>query len=103
MIASSVIDRNGIGEVIGFLNDVEPVGTLIGSKKKIKVIGTTDDLGNIMKDRDIFVFIAYVGLLNEKATYKKIVSLNIPQDRYYNIIDSSAIIPTDYCELVMAY
>jgi len=99
MIASSIIDRIGDGEVIGFLNDVESIGTNIGKKKKIKVIGTTDDLSNIIRDKNICVFIAYVGLLNEKSTYEKIVLLDIPQDRYYNIVDPSAIIPTDYCEL----
>ena len=99
MIASSIIDRNGEAEVIGFLNDVVPTGTLIGKKKQIPVIGKTGDLEKYIQDESTYIFIGYVGLLNEKKTYEKIVSLNIPREKFYDIYDKSAIIPKEYCEL----
>lgn len=99
MIAASIIDQIGDAEVIGFLNDVITAGTNIGKYKKIEVIGKTKDLQNYLKDENVFVFIAYVGLTNEKDTYKKIKSLNIPKEKFYNIIDERAIIPGDYCEI----
>ena len=34
MIASSILDRRGDAEVVGFLNDVIPVGYEIGKYKK---------------------------------------------------------------------
>lgn len=99
MIASSILDRNGEYEVIGFLNDVEEKGTQIGKYKKIDVVGNTDDLPNFLEDKDTYVFIAYVGLKREKETYAKIASLGIKKDRFIDIVDPSAIIPYDYCNI----
>lgn len=99
MIAASIIDRKKGYRVLGFLNDVEKKGTQIGKYKKIEVLGNTDDLYKFLKNEDTYVFIAYVGLQNEKDTYKKIESLNIPLHKFINIIDDTAILPLDYCRI----
>jgi len=99
MIASSIIDRNGDAEVIGFLNDVVPKGTLIGKKKQIPVIGKPEDLEKFIEDENTYIFIGFFGMLNEKKTYEKIVSLNIPREKFFDIYDKSAVIPKEYCEL----
>lgn len=99
MIAASIIDRMPDAEVEGFLNDAIPVGTEIGKYKKIPVIGTTADVPRFLQEKDICFFIAYVGLMREKETYEKISKLQIPRERYIDIIDSSAIIPHDYCQI----
>src|SRR5665648_268589 len=97
MIAASIIDRIGEAKVIGFLNDIIPIGTKIGKYKQIEVIGKSSDLNQFIKDKDTYVFIAYVGLENEKEVYEKILTFNIPENKYYNIVDPSAIIPHEYC------
>lgn len=99
MIAASIIERTGLGQVIGFLNDVVPLNTSIGKCRKINVIGTTNDLPSYLAREDHFFFIAYVGLTNEKSTFEKIADLEIPRDRFVDIIDPTAIIPTNYCEI----
>lgn len=99
MIAASIIDRAGDAKVIGFLNDVFPVGTKIGKRKRIKVVGKTSDVHYYLEDEDCYIFIAYVGLTNEKATYERVTSLEIPRERFLSIIDPTAIIPADYCQI----
>jgi len=99
MIAASIIDRIGNAEVIGFLNDVLPIGTQVGKYKKIPVIGQSTDVYSFLENEDHTVFIAYVGLTKEKETFEKISSLRIPLSRFFNIIDPTAIIPDQYCQI----
>ncbi|MBN1584553.1 MAG: hypothetical protein JXA89_27855 [Anaerolineae bacterium] len=99
MIAASMIERVGDAEVLGFLNDVLPVGTEIGKYKKIKVIGRTPDIHDYLRDESCFAFIAYVGLTNEKATYEKIANLGIRKGKFLSIIDPTSIIPSGYCQI----
>jgi acetyltransferase EpsM len=99
MIAASIIDKMGNDEVIGFLNDMIPVGTKIGKYKQIPVIGKTEDLYKFLESEDISVFIAYVGLLNERSAYEKIRDLKIPEERFHSIIDPTAIVPKGYCSI----
>lgn len=99
MIASSIIDKRPDLELIGFLNDVEPVGTEIGYYKKIKVVGRTDDLFDYLEDDNTFVFVAYIGMTKEKEVYEKLVKLNIPLDKFISLFDPTAIIPHDYCSI----
>lgn len=99
MIASSVIDRMGEGEVIGFLNDIVPVGTMLGKKRKIEVLGTYKDIDKFLAEDDIQFMVAYGGMQREEDTYNKVVDLPIPMDRYYTAIDPSAVIPMDYTEV----
>lgn len=99
MIAASLIDKMPDATVLGFLNDYIEVGTKIGKFKKIEVIGNTDDLEKFLEDPDVYVFIAYVGMKNEKSTYEKIQRLKIPSDRWISLIDNSAVIPQEYCKI----
>jgi acetyltransferase EpsM len=99
MIAASIAETVGEYEVSGFLNDVIDVGTQIGKYKKIPVIGKTDDLPRLLNDSQTYVFIAYVGLQNEKQTFEKISGLGIPDDRYASLIHPTAIIPKGYVGL----
>lgn len=99
MIAASIADVLGKWEVMGFLNDVLPVGSTVGRFRKLPVIGTTNDLGRYLDMPDVDFFIAYVGLSNEKATYEKISGLPIPPDRFATLIHPSAVVPTGYVGL----
>ena len=98
MIAASIIERAGSAQVVGFLNDVVPVGTEIGKYRKVSVVGRTPDRPTYIED-GCHVFIAYVGLSREKETYQKIVNLGIPRERLFSIIDPTAVIPEGYCQI----
>lgn len=98
MIAVSIANDLGYFKIEGFLNDVVPVGNLIGKFNQYPVIGKTEDLNKFIRD-DYYFFIAYVGLQKEKKTFEKINSLGIPPDRFVNLIHPTAIIPKGLCEI----
>lgn len=99
MIAASIARDLGHYQVNGFLNDFYSSGDLIGKYEKIPVIGKTDDLPKYLKEKNTFFFIAYVGLQNEKETFKKIEGLQIPPERLATLIHPTAIIPKGFCSI----
>lgn len=99
MIAISIARELGTYTIGGFLNDVLPVGTMIGKYDQFPVIGTTDDLPKFLEDENNMFFIAYVGMQQEESVYKKITSLNIPSNRLATLIHPSAIIPKGMCKI----
>jgi acetyltransferase EpsM len=99
MIAASVANDLGYFEILGFLNDVEPIGSNIGKFKKIPVIGKTEDVDRYLLDEEVFFFIAYVGMQREEEIFMKINSLNIPSNRYATLIHPTAIIPRGFCKI----
>jgi acetyltransferase EpsM len=99
MIAASIIDRVSTAAVLGFLNDVLPVGARIGKYKAFEVLGRSTDLSEFLRDPDCRCFVAYVGLGREKATFEKIVAMQIPDEKLTTIIDPSAVIPKGYCSI----
>lgn len=99
MIATSILDRIGGYNMLGFLNDVVPVGEPIGKYKKFPVIGRSEDVHGILKKHDAQIFIAYIGMTKEKETTDKLNALAIPRERLLSIIDPSAIIPEEYCSI----
>ena len=98
MIATNIAKESGEYEVMGFLNDVIPIGTNIGKYDTIPVIGTTDDIQHYL-DNDYYFFIAYVGMKREKETFEKIEKFNIPPHRYATLIHKTAIIPYGFCSI----
>jgi len=99
MIAASIANDLGYFRLLGFLNDIVPIGSFIGKFNKIKVIGKTSDINKFLLDKDVLFFIAYVGMQNEEQVYKKISSLNIPSDRFATLIHPTAIIPKGFCSI----
>jgi len=99
MIAASILSRQGEAEVLGFLNDVIPVGSKIGKFRQYEVLGRTEDLPRYLADERTQFFIAYVGLTNEKATFEKIAALKIPEARFCSVIDRTAVIPEGFCRV----
>ena len=98
-IAAWIMDRRGDAECIGLINDVAPVGSEIGTKKKFKVIGTSDSVPELLNNSDYEFFIAFHGMQREKEVYEKICSFNIPDDRLYSPVDPTAVIAYDYSEI----
>jgi len=99
MIAASVAQDLGYYDFIGFLNDFIPIGDTIGLYKKHAVIGTTKDIKKFLKDEDVYFFIGYIGMKNEKEVFEKISNLNIPRKKFATLIHPSAIIPKGYCKI----
>jgi len=99
MIAASVAQDLGYYDVLGFLNDFVPVGETVGVYKKHKVIGTTKDVSEFLKDENVYFFIGYIGMKNEKEVFEKISNLNIPRNRFATLIHPSAVIPRGYCKI----
>lgn len=99
MIAISIARELGHYNVCGFLNDIVPVGTLIGKYDKYPVIGKTEDIRKYLSDKNNVFFIAYVGMQHEKEVYEKIEQFNIPTERYETLIHPSAIIPKGMCSI----
>ena len=99
MIAASIANDIGYYEVLGFLNDVIPKGGKIGKYRKIEVLGKTNEINYFIEKENIFFFIGYVGMQNEKKVYEKIIHLNIPRQRFATLIHPTAIIPRGYCDI----
>jgi len=99
MIAASIANDLGCYNVLGFLNDVLPVGTQIGKYNKIPVVGNSSDVDKYLDDNNIFFFAGYVGMQKEKEVFYKIESLGIPSHRYATLIHPSAIIPKGFCSI----
>lgn len=99
MIAASVANDLGIYEVLGFLNDIVPMGNTVGKYGKYSVLGTSEDVGKYIEDPNTFFFIGYVGMKNEKEVFEKITRLGIPSERFATLIHPSVIIPKGFCSI----
>ena len=99
MSVAAIVEKDPEYEMLGFLNDCEPIGSMIGKYKKFPIIGTTDDLSKYLEETDVYFFIAYVGMLHEKEVYEKIEKFNIPKERYYTAIHPSAIYTPEFCHI----
>ncbi|MHA6697196.1 NeuD/PglB/VioB family sugar acetyltransferase [Chryseobacterium sp. A321] len=99
MIAASVANDLGTYEVLGFLNDVVPIGEKVGIYNGYKVIGVSSDVEKYLHDENVYFFIGYVGMKNEKEVFNKITSLGIPSHRFATLIHPTAIIPKGFCSI----
>ncbi len=99
MIAVSIIDRHPELEFIGFLNDIIEKGSMIGKYNKYEVLGNSEEVHNYIIEEDVYVFLAYIGMTHKQETYNKMLKINIPMDKFINIIDPSAIIPHSLCKI----
>ena len=100
MLIAATIERNHVATCEGFLNDVDAKGTYYGIKKKLPVLGRTDEITELLqKDRDLYVISAYGGFTNPKATLARLKSLDIPEDRWLTVVDKTAVILPDYCDI----
>lgn len=97
-IAAWIVKRRQDAEVVGFLNDVLPVGSQIGQKKKYDVIGTSDDLERYLKE-DYYFIMAFHGMQREEMVFNKVMAMNIPEDKLYSAIDPQAIVDPEFSDI----
>ena len=98
MIASSIIDKIDNYELLGFINDIIPVGSKIGKFKKVPVIGTSEDIPKFL-DKGYYFFNGFIGMTQEKKVFESFKNLGIPQEKYINIIDPSTIYSKEYSSI----
>jgi len=99
MIAASVANDLGVYEIKGFINDFLPIGEKVGKFNGYNVIGRSSDVFKYLEDENVYFFIGYVGMKNEKEIFEKISSLGIPSNRYATLIHPTAIIPKGFCHI----
>jgi len=99
VIAAHVIDDLPDMQFLGFLNDGKKEGDTEGKYKKLLVVGKSDDVHNFISDKKVFVLLAYKTMKKERLMWDKLVNLDIPREKFINVIHPTAYIPTDYCEI----
>tara|TARA_B100000315_G_C14463665_1_gene534945 strand:- start:245 stop:889 length:645 start_codon:yes stop_codon:yes gene_type:complete len=98
-IGASVIEALPEMDLLGIVNDELEIGSTQGKYKKIPVIGHLKDLPKLIKPDDVFLIITYRDMKNERNQWEQLKTLNIPQDKYINVIHPSVIIPSNYCTI----
>lgn len=99
MLAASVANDLGNWKVLGFLNDVLPVGSKVGKYIQLDVLGKTKDYTKYLNDDDCYFFMAYVGMKNEKKVFNRLEELEIPSYKWATLIHPTAIIPKGFCSI----
>jgi len=99
LIASCIIDLLPDMRLMGFLNDGYNVGTELGKFKKVKVIGKSKDIYGFIKRDDIYVILLYKTMKKEKEMWQQYLKLNIPREKFINLIHPTAIVPEGHCEI----
>lgn len=97
LVIAAAIDRNNDDLDIAFLNDVDDVGSTIGIYKTIPIEGKTDEITELIKQEGCKVISAYGGFTNPAKTLERLLSINVPDDKWLTFIDKTAIVPLKYC------
>jgi acetyltransferase EpsM len=99
IIATTIIEKHSDLQFEGFINDVVPVGSMIGKLKKFPIIGKSEDVLKFIEKDDTFVFVAYIGMTNEKKVFDKLIQMNIPSEKFINLIDPTSVVPEGFCSI----
>ena len=100
LIAASIIDLIDDMELLGFINESEPIGVEFGDfERKFKVIGRDKDIPDFLSDENTYVFSAFLDMKNKEASYKRMKQLGIPENKFINLIHPTAIVPKGYCKI----
>lgn len=99
MIAASIVDDLDGYAVAGFINDVVPAGTDIGRFRRFPVVGTTNALKTILRNKDAFVVNAFVGMQKQSQAYDAFKSLQLPLEKFVSLIAPRAAFSPEYVRL----
>lgn len=100
LIAASIIDLIDDFELLGFINESEPIGKEFGDfERKFKVIGRDKEIPNFLKDKNTYVFSAVLDMKHKEASYSRMKQLGIPENKFINLIHPTAIVPKGYCKI----
>lgn len=99
IIAAMVISQHPNMQLVGFLNDVVPVGTRIGNFNSYPVLGKSKDVLKFIEPEDTYAFMGFIGMTHEKEVYDKLIRLGIPREKFINLIHPTAVIPEGFCSI----
>ena len=99
LVIAASIDRNYDKVELFFVNDVNELNSTIGKFKKIPVVARTEEITDLLKETDAGVISAYGGFTNPEKTLNRLTQLDIPEDKWLTFIDSTAVIPMEYCSI----
>jgi len=99
IIAAMIIAQYPDLQLVGFLNDVAPVGTKIGNYTSYPVLGKSEDVLRFIEPDDTYAFMGFIGMTQEQEVYDKLVGLDIPREKFINLIHPTAIIPEGFCSI----
>ena len=86
-------------EMVGYLNDTLPTGTMIGKYTPFPVLGNSEDYVKYLEDSDIYFSYAFGSMKKGEYSFNKVSSLNIPSERWYSAIHPSAVVPEGFCKI----
>jgi acetyltransferase EpsM len=98
-IIASVIDDIPGYVLRAVLNDGIPKGGYEDKLKNIKIDGNTNDVNRLLEDENTYLFVSIMTMKNKKGIWDKLIGLNIPKDKWINIIHPTAIVPWKYCSI----
>lgn len=96
---ASILALDHEAEMLGYLNDNLPKGTMIGKYSPFPVLGNSDDYSKYIDDSDIYFSYAFGSMKKGEYSLNKLNALNIPQDHWYSAIHPSAVIPKGFCKI----
>lgn len=86
-------------EMLGYLNDFLPKGTMIGNYTKFPVLGSSQDYSDYLEDSDVVFSYAFSSMKTGQHALNKLMELKIPKDRWYSAIHPSAVVPEGFCKI----
>jgi len=98
VIISPIIDVLSHLKLVEILNDNIPTGHSEGRFKRLKITGTSEKI-KLLLEKDIYFVLTAMTIKNKRAVWNKMMSFEIPKEKFVDIIHPTVIIPRDYCEL----
>jgi acetyltransferase EpsM len=99
IIAAMIISQHPNMQLVGFLNDVVPVGTRIGNFNSYPVLGKSKEVLKFIEPEDTYAFMGFIGMTHEEEVYDKLIRLGIPREKFINLIHPTAIVPEGFCSI----
>jgi len=98
-IVSSVIDDINNLTLHSVLNEGIPNGEYEDVLKNIKIDGKTEDVYKLLKDNDTYLLVTIMTMTDKGGAWDKLINLNIPREKFINVIHPTAIVPWNYCSI----
>lgn len=99
MNVASIVKLDPQAEMVGFLNDVIPVGTMVGDYTQYPVLGTSEDAPRFLAEEDTYFVYAYSAMQKGEYACRRIKEIGIPWERLYSAIHPTAVIPEGFCSI----
>ena len=96
-IVAPIIDVLSNLRLVECLNDNIPCGQVEGKFKQWPVTGTSDKIKHLLCANNMHFVLTAMTMKNKRAVWNKMMSFDIPLDRFVNVIHPSAVFYEEYC------